>query len=179
MKFKDFNCLFFDFVSGVNRIIGVSDITNNRKIWKILLAEFLGTFFLVSIGIASTTTAWKLSYAPSMVQIALTFGLVVATLAQVNIITFRNSLIPRWRYKWIICCVIFSIKLWFWMGTWSKKSIIQFNTKKSFYWTVGHKICSWSYCFFSLLPLSTEKNCIRYSWELILHLSSPQKDRER
>lgn len=95
LKFKDFNCLFFDFVSGVNRIIGVSDITNNRKIWKILLAEFLGTFFLVSIGIASTTTAWKLSYAPSMVQIALTFGLVVATLAQVNIITFRNSLIPR------------------------------------------------------------------------------------
>ncbi|XP_055319727.1 aquaporin AQPAe.a isoform X2 [Sitodiplosis mosellana] len=66
----------------VNRIIGVSDITNNRKIWKILLAEFLGTFFLVAIGIASTTGAWSDEYKPSMVQIAFTFGLVVATLAQ-------------------------------------------------------------------------------------------------
>lgn len=75
------HCLF----SGVNRIIGVSDITNNRKIWKILLAEFLGTFFLVSIGIASTTGLWSTGYKPSMVQIAFTFGLVVATLAQVNI----------------------------------------------------------------------------------------------
>lgn len=74
-------CLF----SGVNRIVGLSDITNNRKIWKILLAEFLGTFFLVSVGIASTTGAWKVGYAPTMVQIALTFGLVVATLAQVII----------------------------------------------------------------------------------------------
>lgn len=62
----------------------MSDITNNRKIWKILLAEFLGTFFLVSIGIASTTGFWSADYKPSMVQIALTFGLVVATLAQVN-----------------------------------------------------------------------------------------------
>lgn len=72
-------------ISGVNRIVGVSDITNNRKIWKILLAEFLGTFFLVSVGIASTTGQWKTGYAPTMVQIALTFGLVVATLAQVSL----------------------------------------------------------------------------------------------
>lgn len=79
--FKSYSCKFF--ISGVNRIIGVSDITANRKIWKILLAEFLGTFFLVSVGIASTTGAWKTGYAPTMVQIALTFGLVVATLAQV------------------------------------------------------------------------------------------------
>lgn len=49
-----------------------------------LLAEFIGTFFLVAVGIASTTAAWKAGYAPSMVQIAFTFGLVVATLAQVT-----------------------------------------------------------------------------------------------
>lgn len=79
-----FSFLFF-FFAGVNRIIGVSDITNNRKIWKILLAEFLGTFFLVSIGVASTTGLWATDYKPSMVQIAFTFGLVVATLAQVKI----------------------------------------------------------------------------------------------
>lgn len=65
----------------VQRFIGVSDITNNRKLWRVLLAEFLGTFLLVSIGVASTTGNWSSTYAPSMVQIALTFGLVVATLA--------------------------------------------------------------------------------------------------
>ena len=48
-----------------------------------LVAEFLGTLLLVSIGIASTT-GWGQGYEPSMVQIALTFGLVVATLAQVS-----------------------------------------------------------------------------------------------
>lgn len=48
-----------------------------------LIAEFLGTFLLVSIGIASTT-GWGNGYEPSMVQIALCFGLVVATLAQVS-----------------------------------------------------------------------------------------------
>lgn len=49
-----------------------------------LFAEFLGTFFLVAVGIGSTTAGWDVGYKPSMVQIAFTFGLVVATLAQVN-----------------------------------------------------------------------------------------------
>lgn len=84
--FSRLSCFYFFrcYFTGVNRIIGVSDITNNRKIWKILLAEFLGTFFLVSVGVASTTAAWDVGYKPSMVQIAFTFGLVVATIAQVN-----------------------------------------------------------------------------------------------
>lgn len=70
----------------MNRIIGVSDITSNRKIWKMLLAEFIGTFFLVSIGVASCTDKWgdAANFKPSVEQIAFTFGLVVATLAQVN-----------------------------------------------------------------------------------------------
>lgn len=77
--------LYHCFISGVDRIIGVSDVTQNRKIGQILLAEFLGTFFLVAIGIASTTGGWgDVPYAPTVVQIAFTFGLVVATLAQVN-----------------------------------------------------------------------------------------------
>uniref|UniRef100_A0A2M4D5K1 Putative aquaporin aqpan.g n=1 Tax=Anopheles darlingi TaxID=43151 RepID=A0A2M4D5K1_ANODA len=47
-----------------------------------LVAEFLGTFFLVAIGIGSTT-GWT-DYSPTLTQIAFTFGLVVATLAQVS-----------------------------------------------------------------------------------------------
>lgn len=66
-------------------MIGVADVTNNRKIWQILLAEFIGTFLLVSIGIASTTSGWAPGYKPEMIQIAFTFGLVVATLAQVKL----------------------------------------------------------------------------------------------
>ena len=51
-----------------------------------LVAEFLGTLLLVSIGIGSTTGNWDKDYAPTITQIALTFGLVVATLAQVSLI---------------------------------------------------------------------------------------------
>ncbi|XP_055698759.1 aquaporin AQPAn.G-like isoform X2 [Phlebotomus papatasi] len=65
---------------GMKQIVGVSDITDNRNIWRILIAEFLGTFLLVSIGIGSTT-AWG-DFSPSIPQISFTFGLVVATLAQ-------------------------------------------------------------------------------------------------
>uniref|UniRef100_A0A182F1Y7 Uncharacterized protein n=1 Tax=Anopheles albimanus TaxID=7167 RepID=A0A182F1Y7_ANOAL len=66
--------------AGVKQIVGVSDITENRNIWRMLVAEFLGTFFLVAIGIGSTT-GWT-DYSPTLTQIAFTFGLVVATLAQ-------------------------------------------------------------------------------------------------
>ncbi|XP_049281657.1 aquaporin AQPAn.G isoform X2 [Anopheles funestus] len=70
----------FDLKEGVKQIVGVSDITENRNIWRMLIAEFLGTFFLVAIGIGSTT-GWT-DYNPTLTQIAFTFGLVVATLAQ-------------------------------------------------------------------------------------------------
>uniref|UniRef100_A0A182PME9 Aquaporin n=1 Tax=Anopheles epiroticus TaxID=199890 RepID=A0A182PME9_9DIPT len=70
----------FDLKEGVKQIVGVSDITENRNIWRMLIAEFLGTFFLVAIGIGSTT-GWT-DYSPTLTQIAFTFGLVVATLAQ-------------------------------------------------------------------------------------------------
>ena len=59
-----------------------------------LVAEFLGTLLLVSIGIASTT-GWEKDYEPSIPQIALCFGLVVATLAQVSQYFFTTSLFLR------------------------------------------------------------------------------------
>lgn len=69
--------------TGMKEIVGVQDITDNRNIWRMLIAEFLGTMLLVSIGIASTT-GWGVPGEPSVPQIALTFGLLVATLAQVS-----------------------------------------------------------------------------------------------
>lgn len=65
-----------------------------------LVAEFLGTLLLVSIGIASTT-GWEKDYNPTIPQIALCFGLVVATLAQVSqyffilCVSLRISIIKR------------------------------------------------------------------------------------
>ncbi|XP_065371803.1 aquaporin [Calliphora vicina] len=64
----------------MSAMVGVKDITDNKKIWRQLLAELIGTFFLVVIGVGSCTggSEWK----PSIPQIAFTFGLTVATLAQ-------------------------------------------------------------------------------------------------
>ncbi|KAF7283397.1 hypothetical protein GWI33_000726 [Rhynchophorus ferrugineus] len=67
--------------SGAESIIGVSDITENRSIWTALIAEFVGTFLLVAIGCGSCI-AISASRVSSEVQIALTFGLIVAAMAQ-------------------------------------------------------------------------------------------------
>lgn len=66
----------------MSAMVGVKDITDNKKIWRQLMAELIGTFFLVVIGVGSCTggSEWK----PSIPQIAFTFGLTVATLAQVS-----------------------------------------------------------------------------------------------
>lgn len=69
--------------TGLKKVIGVADITDNRNIWRQLIAECLGTFLLVSIGIGSTTSGFDDKYSPSVPQIAFTFGLLVATIAQV------------------------------------------------------------------------------------------------
>ncbi|XP_060525966.1 aquaporin AQPAe.a [Cylas formicarius] len=57
-------------------ILGISEITENKSIWRMLVAEFLGTLVLVAVGTGSCIGT------PTVVQIALTFGLTVATLAQ-------------------------------------------------------------------------------------------------
>jgi aquaporin related protein len=62
-------------------VLGLHDITDNRNIWRMLSAELLGTFFLVLVG-CSSITPWDGS--PSVIQIAFTFGLAVATIVQVG-----------------------------------------------------------------------------------------------
>ena len=72
--------------STVEEALGLKEMVRNRDLWKALLAEFLGTMLLTLIGCFSTI-GWgndKDPYAPSMVQIALSFGITVATLAQVS-----------------------------------------------------------------------------------------------
>ncbi|KAF4525419.1 hypothetical protein B566_EDAN004162 [Ephemera danica] len=69
--------------SKTKAIIGYDDITGGGSIWRCLIAEFLGTFFLVYIGCGSVTSGWDATYAPGITQIALTFGLAVATMVQI------------------------------------------------------------------------------------------------
>ncbi|XP_030368984.1 aquaporin [Scaptodrosophila lebanonensis] len=64
----------------MSKFVGVADITENKKIWRMLLGELVGTFFLVFVGVGSTTGGSD--WTPSVPQIAFTFGLTVATLAQ-------------------------------------------------------------------------------------------------
>lgn len=68
---------------GVDTVIGISDITDNSNIWRSLVGEFIGTLMLVLIGCGSVIAIG--SSGPSFVQIGLTFGLVVATMAQVSL----------------------------------------------------------------------------------------------
>ncbi|EDW01346.1 aquaporin [Drosophila grimshawi] len=63
--------------TAMTNFVGVADITENKKIWRMLLGELVGTFFLVFIGVGSTATG-----SATVPQIAFTFGLTVATLAQ-------------------------------------------------------------------------------------------------
>lgn len=65
--------------TGARAVIGLHDITDNRNIWRMLSAEFLGTFFLVLVGCSSITS---LAGSSGDIQIAFTFGLAVATIAQ-------------------------------------------------------------------------------------------------
>lgn len=63
-------------------IVGIDELAWNNTLWKSLPAEFLGTAFLVLVACGSCTAGWEDTYAPSMVQIALAFGLIVATMVQ-------------------------------------------------------------------------------------------------
>ncbi|XP_068911778.1 aquaporin AQPAe.a isoform X1 [Tenebrio molitor] len=63
---------------GAGSILGLSEITENKAIWRMLVAEFVGTFLLVVIGCGSII----FSETDFIVRVALTFGLTVATLAQ-------------------------------------------------------------------------------------------------
>ncbi|XP_077286420.1 aquaporin homolog protein drip isoform X2 [Arctopsyche grandis] len=77
---------FVDIVEKTNNFVGVADLTENRKLWRQLLAELLGTLLLVSVGIASCVE-WDKNPTPindsiAITKIAITFGLIVATIVQ-------------------------------------------------------------------------------------------------
>ncbi|GFT16935.1 aquaporin AQPAe.a [Nephila pilipes] len=64
-------------------VVGIDELSWSSTLWRSLPAEFLGTGFLVLVACGSCT-GWGTEYdqTPSMVQIALCFGLIVATMVQ-------------------------------------------------------------------------------------------------
>ncbi|KAI9580497.1 hypothetical protein GQX74_012578 [Glossina fuscipes] len=56
-------------------IVGVNDLKENKQLWKELLAEFVGTFVLLFLGLFSCIGG-------SVEQISFAFGLAVASMAQ-------------------------------------------------------------------------------------------------
>ncbi|XP_046612177.1 aquaporin AQPAe.a isoform X1 [Neodiprion virginianus] len=67
-------------LSGAKAFLGLHEVTK-IGIWRSLIAELLGTLLLVLIGCGSCI-AWDTTGKPTVFQIAFTFGLTVATLAQ-------------------------------------------------------------------------------------------------
>ncbi|KAK0179506.1 hypothetical protein PV327_005252 [Microctonus hyperodae] len=65
---------------GPKDFLGLEEVAKVHFI-VVLFAETLGTFLLVFIGCASCVT-WNEMHPPSVLQIAFTFGLAVAALAQ-------------------------------------------------------------------------------------------------
>lgn len=61
------------------KILGVEEFTESNKIWRMLAAEFLGTFFLVLIGCG---TIMFVNKEVLVVQVALTFGFIIFAMAQ-------------------------------------------------------------------------------------------------
>lgn len=83
-------------LSGMRGVIGIHDM-RDKNIWRALIAELVGTFVLVFIGCGSIM--WPND--PNTVdvtKIALTFGFVIATIAQVR--KFLNF--------FFFCCITFS-----------------------------------------------------------------------
>ena len=62
--------------------IGIDETKDFKKTGPALIAEFLGTMFLVLVGCGSTLTIESEKIQPSIVSIALCFGITVATIAQ-------------------------------------------------------------------------------------------------
>ncbi|GBP27846.1 Aquaporin AQPcic [Eumeta japonica] len=69
--------------------VGVSDVTDNKLLWRQLVAELAGTFLLVAVGVASCV-AMNGESAYRVVSIALAFGLIVASVVQVRGLIFSH-----------------------------------------------------------------------------------------
>lgn len=79
---------FVNILKDLSKIIGFTDFNDSKVLLKALIAELLGTFLLIFLGVASTVPDLSPGYEPSVVQIGFTFGLVVATLVQVSYFFF-------------------------------------------------------------------------------------------
>ncbi len=73
-----------EFWARMRNVFGCDELNKNRDIWRMLMAEFVGPLFLVLIGCASCVEGWNDQYSPHIVQVALSFGVTIATMAQVN-----------------------------------------------------------------------------------------------
>jgi aquaporin related protein len=113
--------------AGARAVIGLQDITDNRNIWRMLSAEFLGTFFLVLVG-CSSITPWD--GPSSVIQIAFTFGLAVATIVQASpagsvLCSQAQCHIHLWS---LVLCKMYPVavtevyRFWecFWIGCWGE-----------------------------------------------------------
>lgn len=74
--------LFPFFPAGAKDFVGLKEVTE-VKFLVMLFAETLGTFLLVLIGCASCIT-WTVGNPPTVIHIAFTFGLAVASLVHVS-----------------------------------------------------------------------------------------------
>lgn len=63
------------------KILGIEEFTESNKIWRMLAAEFLGTFSLLLFGCGTVMFVEK---QVAVVQIALTFGFAIAVIATVS-----------------------------------------------------------------------------------------------
>ena len=70
-------------VDDLKVFVGCAELTKTPGMWRMLLAEYLGTAFLVLVGCFSCI-GWGDGSGPSITQIALCFGITVATIAQVR-----------------------------------------------------------------------------------------------
>lgn len=70
------------FWARMRTVFGCEELSKNRDIWRMLVAEFVGPLFLVLIGCASCVEGWNESYSPHIVQVAISFGITIATMAQ-------------------------------------------------------------------------------------------------
>ncbi|KAL4703164.1 hypothetical protein ACJJTC_016765 [Scirpophaga incertulas] len=66
---------------GSASFVGLSELTDNKLIWRQLIAELLGTFILTALGVAACITISD-SNAPRTTSIALAFGLLVGSIVQ-------------------------------------------------------------------------------------------------
>ncbi|PZC74946.1 hypothetical protein B5X24_HaOG206879 [Helicoverpa armigera] len=79
-------------------ILGLSDVTDNKLIWRQLIAELAGTFILVSIGVASCISL-STANAPQTTSIALCFGLLVGSIVQRAIAHFAYIILNKYHHK--------------------------------------------------------------------------------